>query len=733
MRVVSVDHRLVRWPIAARGAARGRHERESLIVTVRGESGATGFGEAAPLPGMSIDDLDDAVRACEVLAARLPFEIAMPGHATSIADRITAAPASRFAIETALLSAIAQTRGTSVASLFNALPQAELESAAVVDTEAEARDAVARGIRCLKIKMSATELARVQRIAKAAPSARLRIDANRGWPVDETMSLLAALAELPIEYVEEPCLDAARLLANPDLPVKLALDESLGDLDRAGLDRALSSPLLAAIILKPTLLGGFGRCIDLAQRAHAHGVAPIVSHALEGPIGTAACRELARAIGADMPVGLGRHPALESFERHVVRDPGDVRLAIESAASVANPRVITTSTQRVTATGSIPPWSPRVVVAVPTVETIREVYAALAAREPIALLHPASTAEEQARLREILSRSRLGGDDAIVLFTSGSTGPAKGVVLSRPGLVAAADASAALFGWQEADRWLCCLPLAHSGGLSIAIRCLLGKKTIVLRDDDTPIAHALEARGVTLASLVPAQLAALLDDPAWRPPAKLRAVLLGGAAAPDALVAAALDRGVPVRLTYGLTETFGQVATARAPGELPQPLAGVTITGGTADAPALLRVRGPMLASRYLDGTPIAPELVTADLGYVAADGVHVVGRADDVIITGGENVHPAQVEAVVTSTPGVRAGVAFGVADPRWGHVVAVAVTTDAAFDPTEALAAWYRALPPHARPRRLAVVDTLPILPSGKLDRRSIASLPTSPIDYA
>jgi O-succinylbenzoic acid--CoA ligase len=681
---------------------------------------------------MSVDSVVDAIRAGVALAARLPLELAMPGHASSIAERVTPAPAARFAIETALLTAIAQARDTSVASLFNALPQAEIESAMVVDTEAEARDAIARGVRCLKIKMAANELARVQRIAKAVPTARLRIDANRSWPVEDTPALLAALADLPIEYVEEPCLDAAELLG-PDLPVKLALDESLGELDPDALERALSSPLLAAIILKPTLLGGFHRCIDLAQAAHAHGVAPIVSHALEGPIGTAACHELARAIGADIPVGLGRHPALESFDRRVIRDARDVRLGLESAAAVANPRIVTTSTQRVVASGSIPPWSPRVLVASPTVETIREVYAALAAHEPIALLHAAGTAHEHERQRELIARAKLGGDDAIVLFTSGSTGPAKGVVLSRSALVAAAEASAQLFGWQDGDRWLCCLPLAHSGGLSIAIRCLLGKKTIVLRDDDTPIAHALEARDVTLASLVPAQLASLLDDPAWRPPAKLRVVLLGGAAAPDALVAAALERGVPVRLTYGLTETFGQVATARAPGELPSPLAGVTITGGTADAPALLRVRGPMLASRYLDGTPIAPELVTADLGYLDADGLHVIGRADDVIITGGENVHPSQVEAVVACTPGVRAGVAFGVADPRWGHVVAVALTTDARFDAAQALATWHRALPPHARPRRLAVVDSLPLLPSGKLDRRSIASLPTSPIDYA
>jgi O-succinylbenzoic acid--CoA ligase len=232
---------------------------------------------------------------------------------------------------------------------------------------------------------------------------------------------------------------------------------------------------------------------------------------------------------------------------------------------------------------------------------------------------------------------------------------------------------------------------------------------------------------------VPAQLADLLGDPAWTPPPTLRAVLLGGAAAPPALIDAAIARGVPVLPTYGMTETFGQIATARVPGGPLQLLPGVTVTGGTRAAPALLRVRAPMLATRYLDGTPIAPELVTTDLGFVEGDTLHVVGRADDVIISGGDNVHPAQVEAVLAATPGVLAAVAFGAADPRWGQVVAVALAVDARFDRAAAIASWHDRLPPFARPRRIALVAELPRLSSGKLDRRNIRSLPTSPIEYA
>nr|MBA3391219.1 AMP-binding protein [Deltaproteobacteria bacterium] len=229
----------------------------------------------------------------------------------------------------------------------------------------------------------------------------------------------------------------------------------------------------------------------------------------------------------------------------------------------------------------------------------------------------------------------------------------------------------------------------------------------------------------------------LLDDPAWQPPPALRAVLLGGAAAPPRLLATATDRGVPFLATYGMTETFGQIATAdlaRAgdPDATLVILPGVSIEAGTREAPAPIHVRAPSLALRYLDGAPIAPCLATADLGYVEGAAVHVIGRADDVIITGGENVHPQAVEAVLAATPGVRAACVFGVADPRWGELVGAALAVDDSFELTAALARWQNALPPHARPRELATVPTLPVSPNGKLDRRVAAQIPRTPVRF-
>jgi acyl-CoA synthetase (AMP-forming)/AMP-acid ligase II len=463
------------------------------------------------------------------------------------------------------------------------------------------------------------------------------------------------------------------------------------------------------------------------------------------------------------------------------------------------------------------PVTPLVRVATHDADTVAAIHAALDARRPIALLHAKLPVDEQARQRAVVEAATFTDDDAVILFTSGSTGTARGVMLSRAAIDAAAEASWAHLGVHANDRWLCTLPMAHAGGLSIVVRCRTRGVTCVLSVDDhasaarartrtrtretctctcscsipdeaaglsaalhtaaenddrhhgdgtgdrararardtctctctctTPV-DAARADGndtadgardtgaipddITLASLVPAQLADLLADPDWRPSPALRAVLLGGAAAPRSLVDAAIARGVPVLPTYGLTETFGQIATARVPGGPLHLLPGVAVDGGTRAEPARLTIRGPMLASRYLDGTPIAPALVTSDLGFVEDGILHVIGRADDVIITGGENVHPTQVEAVLASTPGVRAAIAFGVADARWGQLVAAAVAVDPTFDRDAALARWHASLPPFARPRRLAVVSELPRLPSGKLDRRQVVTLATAPIEY-
>jgi len=360
------------------------------------------------------------------------------------------------------------------------------------------------------------------------------------------------------------------------------------------------------------------------------------------------------------------------------------------------------------------------------VATVVAIVAALERRQPLALIPARASADERAALVARAAATPVPADTAFVVFTAGSTGRPKGVVLSRAAAAGAAAISAAHLGWHDDDAWLLALPLGGVGGLAIVVRCLAGRRPIVL-GDARALAHLLAHPAVTLASLVPAQLTALLDDPAARPGPRLRAILLGGAAAAPALVARARARGLPIVTTYGMSETFGQVATgdaATAPDAVGAPLPGVAIVGGTAAAPAALVVRTPALMTGYLDepSPPLAAGFTTRDLGYVDAAGVHVVGRVDDVIITGGENVYPAAVEARLAALPGVTAAAVVGLADERWGELVAAAVVAADGYDPLAAAAAiatW----PAHQRPRRLALVDALPLSAAGKVDRRAAA----------
>ncbi len=315
----------------------------------------------------------------------------------------------------------------------------------------------------------------------------------------------------------------------------------------------------------------------------------------------------------------------------------------------------------------------------------------------------------------------------VILHTSGTTGTPRAVSLSRAAFVASARASENNLGWQDEDRWLLCLPIAHIGGLSILTRCLLGRRTVVVprenqRLDAAALAAIVRETRVTLLSIVPTQLAWLLDVvPRWTPPPHLRAVLVGGAAAAPSLLERARERGVPVLTTYGLTEACSQVAT-QTYGTTPgaehgsgRPLRGMELR---IDAGQIL-VRGPSVAG---DGW-----LATGDAGHLDDEcRLHVHGRLDDRIVTGGENVHPNEVEAVLERCPGVDGACVFGLEDDTWGQIVAVAVVGSVTDDALAEHCA--RCLAPHRRPRRIAHLDVLSLNRTGKVDRAKTRELASS-----
>ena len=372
-------------------------------------------------------------------------------------------------------------------------------------------------------------------------------------------------------------------------------------------------------------------------------------------------------------------------------------------------------------------------------ETVITLYALLEARVPALLLHPRLTpTETDEQVAAVQSRPINHADAAAVLFTSGTTGRPRGAVLTRTALVASAQASAANLGWRDDDCWLLAMPIARIGGLSILTRCLAARRTVALASafDAASLPQTVDQQHITLASLVPTMLARVLDaNPQWAPPDFLRAVLIGGATASVRLLERAAARRLPIVITYGCTETCSQVVATPYDGRFdaarygagrPLPGAQVRIVDGR------LHVRGPMLMAGYLGEAALRPEawFDTGDLGAIDAQGcLNVDGRRADLIVSGGENVSPAEVERVLETFPGIRAAGVFGVPDETWGQAVAAALVVSGGLADDRSLADFVEArLAPHKRPRRICVVPALPQNEAGKLDRAALASLTAS-----
>ena len=298
-----------------------------------------------------------------------------------------------------------------------------------------------------------------------------------------------------------------------------------------------------------------------------------------------------------------------------------------------------------------------------------------------------------------------------VIHTSGTTGDPKPVELTYANHAASAVASADALGVDPADRWLCPLPLHHVGGLGVLVRCAVNATTAVLhqRFDAERVKRTLEAGEVTLASLVPTMLVRLRDAGLATAPG-LRAIALGGGPIPAGLLDWAAEAGIPVTPVYGMTETSSQVV-AGSPG---RPLEGVEVRIGAAGE---ILVRGAMVArgSAGPDGW-----LHTGDLGRLDGDGrLHVEGRLKDLIVTGGENVAPLEVEQALLSHPAVADAAVVGRPDPEWGEAIAALVVLREPASEDE-LRSWCRGrLASHKVPKRIEIVDALPRSAAGKLLR--------------
>ena len=365
-------------------------------------------------------------------------------------------------------------------------------------------------------------------------------------------------------------------------------------------------------------------------------------------------------------------------------------------------------------------------------ELVAALSAALDGTGPAVL--PVPDGVEGERLRAALRPDQSAEEGvALVVPTSGSTGDPKGVLLTAAALAASAAATERRLGGP--GRWLLALPVTHVAGLQVVLRALrAGSAPVPAGSDAADFAAATAALGPgrRFTSLVPTQLRRLLDAGSATLDAlrSYTAVLLGGAAAPAGLVATARAAGVPVVVTYGMSETCGGCVYDGVP------LDGVSVDLVGGDR---ITIGGPVLAAGYR----LRPELsrrvfaggrfVTGDAGRLAggrlAGGrLTVLGRADDVLVTGGEKVAPAAVADALAEHPAVAEAAVVGVADPDWGQrVVAVVVLrAGAGLTLAEARRQVAGRVSRAAAPRELRVVDALPLLASGKLDRRALLREP-------
>jgi O-succinylbenzoic acid--CoA ligase len=307
------------------------------------------------------------------------------------------------------------------------------------------------------------------------------------------------------------------------------------------------------------------------------------------------------------------------------------------------------------------------------------------------------------------------------ILTSGTSGEPRPVSLTYGNFLFSAVGSAFNIGVDPEDRWLCCLPLSHVAGLSIILRSAIYGTTTVLLDgfDTEQVASTLVSGEITVLSLVPTQLIRLLEaDADLSGP---RAILVGGGPVPADGLQEAIDRGATVVQTYGMTETCSQVTTlgpsdaARKVGSAGRPL----LTTHLRIAEGEILVQGPTVSRDSLDSDGW---LHTGDMGQIDEEGfLYVTGRRSEAIVTGGENVMPAEVESVLLAHPGVADAAVVGRPDPEWQEAVCALVVLAEDREATEEELRTHcaAALAPFKVPKRIDFVSSLPRTSSGKLLR--------------
>ena len=323
-------------------------------------------------------------------------------------------------------------------------------------------------------------------------------------------------------------------------------------------------------------------------------------------------------------------------------------------------------------------------------------------------------------------------DIAIIMNTSATTGQFKSVPLRWGQIRAHVQASKEVLGKTEQDNWLMILPLFHVSGLSILLRSLYNGTavTILPKYDEAQVLKLIESENINMMSLVPTILTQLEPSITHH---KLRVILLGGEFIPMALIDACEKKSLPIYKTYGMTETFSQSVTfsvldyPHKRDSVGKPLPGmqVRIDKPDADGVGEIHLTGPMVMTGYIDKEPIDGDLNTDDIGYVDEDGfVYILNRRKDLIISGGENIYPKELEDLVYTLPSVKECAVVPVPDPKWGQVPAlfVAFHDGESMTADEIVSFMTKSLAKYKVPKYVKILPDLPRNGTGKIVRNEL-----------
>ena len=323
-------------------------------------------------------------------------------------------------------------------------------------------------------------------------------------------------------------------------------------------------------------------------------------------------------------------------------------------------------------------------------------------------------------------------DIAIIMNTSATTGQFKSVPLRWGQIRAHVQASKEVLGKTEQDNWLMVLPLFHVSGLSILMRSLYNGTavTILPKYDEAQVFKLIESENINMMSLVPTILTQLEPSISRH---KLRVILLGGEFIPMALIDACEKKSLPIYKTYGMTETFSQSVTfsvldyPHKRDSVGKPLPGmqVRIDNPDKDGVGEIHLTGPMVMTGYINRKPIDGDLNTDDIGYVDEDGfVYILNRRKDLIISGGENIYPKELEDLVYTLPSVKECAVVPVPDTKWGQVPAlfVAFHDGESMTADEIVSFMTKSLAKYKVPKYVKTLPALPRNGTGKIVRNEL-----------